>query len=321
MSRTDALHCEHIVRSHARTFTLASYFLPAAKRRAAFALYAFCRVADDLVDSAGCDGHPPVARRLAEYERELRTALAGRPSGPVFRELSRAVAQYSVPETVLLELLAGIARDLRPVHYASWTDLVRYCEGVASTVGEMCTHVFGVEGGGETRMRALRYARTLGVAMQLTNILRDVGEDARRGRCYLPSEDLAVFGIDRDEVFGNPRLSLDERWPPLMAFEVGRARALYAAAEPGISLLAADARRCARACATGYAAILGAIEQSQYDTVTRRARVGGWARAGILWDACRASRARREAFPVGEGPRIAWERAVAVEADAMVKWA
>ena len=171
----DAAHCRQIVRTHARTFWLASHFLSSAKRRSAFALYAFCRVADDLVDLARSTPADEIAGRLAEYRRGLDEALAGRPSGPVFRELHRAVVQHGVPPAVLHELLDGIARDCAPSRYATWHDLQRYCEGVASTVGEMCTYVFGVSGGPVVRRRALAHARTLGVAMQLTNILRDVG--------------------------------------------------------------------------------------------------------------------------------------------------
>jgi phytoene synthase len=170
----------------------------------------------------------------------------------------------------------------------------------------MCAHVFGVEGGAPALSRALRYARALGIAMQLTNILRDVGEDARRGRCYLPADELAMFGLSRDEVLHDPQLAHDERWRPFMAFEVGRARSLYEAARPGIDLLAADARGCARACSHGYAAILGAIEQKGYDTISTRARVDLWSRAGILWNAWRGDIGRGRA--VGDGPRIAWDR-------------
>jgi phytoene synthase len=290
MPSADAAECARITRSHARTFALASHFLPASKRRAAFALYAFCRVADDMVDAAG-EGTSPlvVARDLAEYERQLRRAIAGRPEGAVFRELHWAMREYDVPESVLHELLAGIARDLEPVHYETWAELAVYCEGVASTVGVMCTHVFGVaEGDRGGRTRALRYARTLGVAMQLTNILRDVGEDGRRGRLYLPHEDLARFDLTAAEMLAPaPTLARDERWRALMAFEVDRARALYETALPGIALLAPDARRCAAACAWGYAGILGAIEQNGYDTLTTRARLGTAARVAVLWEAWR----------------------------------
>jgi phytoene synthase len=308
LTRDDALQCERVVRSHARTFTLASYFLPPEKRRAAFALYAFCRVADDMVDAATEDDGDVVAVALAEYERELDAALAGRPRDAIFRELAWVVDRYGVPPTVLRELLAGVARDLHPTHYESWPELAVYCEGVASTVGEMCTHVFGVAGGARTRDRALRYARTLGIALQLTNILRDVGEDAGRGRCYLPEEDLATFGIRRDEILaGDGRLARDPRWRALMAFEVRRARALYDAAMPGIALLAPDAQRCASACARGYAGILGAIEANDYDTVSARARLGHWARVGVLWDVWRGKGCPADASAVSDGPVIQWD--------------
>jgi phytoene synthase len=325
--RADAAFCERVVREHARTFTYASYFLPAEKRRAAFALYAFCRIADDMVDAETADSS--AARRLADYERELSRALAGAPTTPVFNELRWAVRSYGVPDRVLYELLAGVARDLRPVRYATWPDLARYCEGVASTVGEMCTHVFGVRGGAETRDAALRYARALGVAMQLTNILRDVGEDARRGRCYLPEEDLLRFGLTQDEVLdaarsGVPRrgseLAADPRWKRFMAFQVRRARAIYEEAMPGIDLLERDTRRCASACACGYAGILDAIERRSYDTFTGRARVGGWGRLAVLWDAWRHDEGTRIA-PLHGGPSLAWDAERDTANDEVLRWA
>ena len=303
----DVRHCARVVRSHARTFHYASWLLPAEKRRAANALYAFCRVADDLVDTAPVAGTASVARRLAEYERALETALGGRPDGPIFRELHQVLETYAVPPVVLRELLAGVARDLHPVHYDSWRELVTYCEGVASTVGEMCTYVFGVQGGPAVRERALRYARTLGVAMQLTNILRDVGEDARRGRCYLPAEDLAAFGLRPEDVLQNAALARDERWRPFMAFAVGRARSLYEAAAPGIAMLAPDAQRCASACATGYAGILGAIERLGYDTISQRAHLGTAARAEVLWRAWRWRSTAVSALETAGGTDAAWD--------------
>lgn len=277
----DARLCAMVARRNARTFTLASHFLPPAKRRAAYAVYAFCRTADDIVDLAS----PRVdsARALERYRARLDAALQGDPDDAVFRELSRAVAEFGIPAATLRELLLGIGRDLEPSRYTSWPSLASYCEGVASSVGEMCAHVFGTEGRTSTAA-AVRYARTLGVAMQLTNILRDVGEDAARGRCYLPDDELAAFDVDRDQVLsGAPALAREERWHRLMAFQIGRARALYEAAVPGVALLARDARRCAAACALGYAAILDAIESRSYDTITQRARLGTVARAGILW--------------------------------------
>ncbi len=288
MNQNDEAHCRRIVRNHARTFWLASRFLPAGKRRAAFALYAFCRVADDMVDVGGGTGGD-VVLLLAEYRRKLGDALNGRPEGPVFRELARAAGVYGVPAEVLHELLDGVGRDCAPRLYQSWEDLSEYCEGVASSVGEMCAHVFGIVGGAAQRAEALAHARTLGIAMQLTNVLRDVGEDALNGRCYLPQADLARFGLSVDEVLGG-RIGADSRWRSLMTFEVARARELYARATPGIALLSPDARACAGACAVGYAGILGAIEAIEYDTFSARARLGALARASVLWSAWRSSR-------------------------------
>ena len=317
----DAGECAAIVKLHARTFTLASYLLPTGKRRAAYALYAFCRIADDLVDRATPGMESQLEGQLLEYERQLGAALAGRPAGPVFREIAWVAREYDVPPEPLYELLHGVARDLRPSTYDTWRELETYCEGVASSVGEMCTHVFGVPGGQEARVRAVRYARTLGVAMQLTNILRDIGEDVHRGRCYLPEEDLAMFGLSRREILRNPALPRDERWRPMMAFEVGRARALYEAAMPGIALLSHDAHRCARACATGYAGILGAIEAQGYDTITSRARLGRVARMNVLWEAWRFRAAPLDTATVGDGPTLLWERPTSAPAADVVRLA
>ena len=284
MALDDAAFCRRIVRAHARTFWLASFFLPSEKRRAAFALYGFCRVVDDLVDLAPAGRSPEVAAMLSDYRSRVDDALAGRPDGPIFRELAWAVQRYDVPAAVIHELLDGVARDCAPLRHDTWMELARYCEGVASSVGEMCMHVFGVPGDHAQRGRALHHARTLGLAMQLTNILRDVGEDARNGRCYLPEHELAAFGLSRADVLRGD-VGSDARWRAFMAHQVNRARALYAEAMPGIALLSPDARRCATACAVGYASILDAIEANRYDTFRTRARLGRLARASVLWTA------------------------------------
>ena len=317
MIEPDAAHCRRIVRSHARTFWLASHFLPPEKRRAAFALYAFCRVADDMVDLAPGERTTEVTVMLEAYRAGLGAALAGQPDGPVFRELSRAVRRYDVPAAVMMELLDGVARDCAPARYADWSELAAYCEGVASSVGEMCTQVFGVDGDDAVRIRAFRHARTLGMAMQLTNILRDVGEDARNGRCYLPDSDLAQFGYVRADVLRGD-IGGQDRWRALMAFEIARARTLYDAAMPGIALLAPDARPCATACAVGYAGILTAIESIDYDTFSTRARLGTIARANVLWSAWRTPRSvglvalpqgqasTRPTGPLADGEFVTW---------------
>lgn len=286
-ARIDARLCERVTRQHARTFALASYFLPARKRRAAFAIYAFCRQADDIVDSAHAGGGD-VAVRLSAYRSRLDRALDAAPDDAVFREIVWVVREFRVPAAVLHELIDGVARDLEPTTYRSWDDLERYCYGVASTVGVMCTHIFGVTAG-TPRESAIRRAETLGVAMQLTNILRDVGEDARRGRCYLPLDDLERFDIAPAEVVQLTMSATDPRWQALMAFEIARARSLYIDAHSGIASLERDAQRCATACAVGYARILDAIEHIGCDTLTQRARVQLAGKAVVLWHAWQRS--------------------------------
>jgi 15-cis-phytoene synthase len=329
MSDRDAQVCQRIVREHARTFHLASIFLPAPKRRAAFALYAFCRVADDIVDradrarSAGDSACPSVIAALADHERKLRDTLAGAPSDPVFRELYRVMREFAVPAGVLRELLDGVAMDLQPVQYNTWAELSAYCEGVASSVGEMCTYVFGVQGDSETRSVALRYARTLGLAMQLTNILRDVGEDARRGRCYLPVQELAAHKLTTTEILDGSLVASDPRWQRFMAQQLGRARSLYADAMPGIPFLSPDAQRCALACAIGYSGILGAIEGIGGDSLTQRARLSNSSRMQVLWSVWRMRPVVQapSSQPLTSGPQIQWATTDAGQSDELVRLA
>jgi phytoene synthase len=270
----ESLVCGNIVRRHARTFALASAFLPLTKRRGTYALYAFCRLADDAVDRAGPGGRDAVRATLTSLRHQLDAALLGAPSGPVMVETAWAIRRFGIPLAPVDELVDGVARDLDPTDYRDWPSLAAYCEGVASSVGELCTHVFGVVGGDGARARAIGFARTLGVAMQLTNILRDIGEDAANGRCYLPDDALASVGLTREQVTARDVDVRSPSWKAMMRSFVTQARSLYRESLPGIDMLAPDARRCAQACAVGYAAILEAIEEADYDTVTTRAHIG-----------------------------------------------
>ena len=194
----DARACRRLATRHARTFSMASRLLPPEKRRAVFAIYAMCRTADDLVD---VDGDVRQADALVRFRDQVFRALGARSEIPILRELARAWHQFDVPDDTLHELFDGLALDLVDRSYETWGDLESYCQGVAGSVGEMCCAVFGVAADlSRRRSAAVTCARTLGVAMQLTNILRDVGEDARLGRCYLPNEDLREAGIDRAAV-------------------------------------------------------------------------------------------------------------------------
>jgi phytoene synthase len=278
----DARVCRHIVVRHARTFSVASRLLPREKRRAVFAIYATCRTADDIVDLGSADASP--AQRLSQFRTSVFSALAGRSEHPVLRELARAWGSYDVPDEPLRELFHGLELDLGHRGFGSWPDLETYCQDVAGSVGEMCSAVFGVAADQPARRSAaIRYARTLGVAMQLTNILRDVGEDARRGRCYLPRIELERFGLSREQVLSQSLRRSWSAWRELMRFQVARARGLYREALPGIALLERDAQRCAWACSAGYASILDAIEEADYDTFTARVAASRLTLLGVAW--------------------------------------
>jgi 15-cis-phytoene synthase len=283
----DARVCQRIVARNARTFSVASRLLPREKRRGVFAIYAACRTADDIVDVNGAH-QPDLA--LQRFQESAFQGLEQRSESPVLRELARAWHRFEVPDETLHELFRALTLDLHHRGYETWPELEAYCQGVAGSVGAMCCAVFGVADDiSQRRSQALTCARTLGVAMQLTNILRDVGEDARRGRCYLPNRELAQFGLTRSEVLrGSVRNNRNE-WRALMRFQVDRARALYRQAIPGITLLQRDAQRCAIACATGYSRILDAIERVDFDTLSQRVTTSRLTLLGVAWRSWRNS--------------------------------
>lgn len=284
--RSDSLYCERVVRRHAPAFTFATYLLPPRKRRASFALYSFAKAAGELARSCAPD-RKAAARRMLEYRRELAEATEGRPKGAILREVRWGIREFDLDASLLFDLLDSIAGDSAIEARDTWDDLESYCYRIAGTVGVLCARVLGIPGGPTKQRIALSHARTLGVAMQLTALLRDSVAHARDGKCYLPDEELARFALRRDEVVGNQRLASDPRWRRLMIFEIGRARALYERSLPGISMLAEDSQRWAAACAIGHAAVLDALENAVSDSLTPPASLGTLAHLGILWETWR----------------------------------
>lgn len=281
---TDALnlqqafaYTEQLTRRHSATFYTATGLLPAAARRAIRALYAFCRTTDDLVDLE--------TATLADVERWRSEARlpAHRQVDPTLRAWAQIREHYAVDLRYQEELIDGVTLDLRQQRYETWADLRRYCYLVASTVGLLSMPIIGLAAGA-TFTQARPYAITLGIALQLTNILRDIGEDAQRGRVYLPLEDLRRFGLTPDDILHGVR---DERFVALLRFEIERAQALFDEALPGIALLAPAARPAVGAAALLYRAILRRIESIDYDVHRRRAHTTGWEKLallpGILW--------------------------------------
>lgn len=186
--------------------------------------------------------------------------------------------RYNIPVRYAEQLIAGVASDATITRYETFDELAAYCYRVASTVGLMAMHIIGYAG-----RRAIPYAVKLGVALQLTNILRDVGEDWRTGRCYLPQVELAAYGLSEADV---ARGQVDDRWRAFMRFQIGRTRTLYTEAMPGIALLDRSGRFAIAAAAELYRAILDDIESHDYDVFTRRAHVnaaGKLARLPGIW--------------------------------------
>ena len=259
--------CSAITRTHGRTFYLASRFLPPARRQAIHAIYAYCRIADDIADRS--PDLESAARGLDAWEAQI-----AQPTAPVALAFAAVRARYGIPVAPVHDLLAGVRMDLTPARYETWEDLRRYCYHVAGTVGLMTAPVLGCQDAA-----ALPRAVDLGIAMQLTNVLRDVGEDAVQGRLYLPLQDLARFGCDPDAVLsGRP----NGQFPQLLAFEIERARTIYAQARLGYPALSPSGRLTALAGERLYAAILHRIEENEFDVFSTRAHVSTSRKIGAL---------------------------------------
>jgi phytoene synthase len=268
------VHCEAITAYHSRSFHLASGLLPGPKRQAVRALYAFCRTTDDIVDCHQGDALAALTgwrQRLALVEPPVEDLVAV--------AWADARARYHIPQRYAEQLIDGVARDLRQTRYATFEELAAYAYGVASTVGLMSMHIIGFAGS-----EAIPYAVKLGVALQITNILRDVGQDWQLGRVYLPQEELTAFGLSEADLAAG---QVDARWRACMRFQIERNRRLYAEAWPGIALLNREGRFAIAAAAGLYQAILDEIEAHDYDVFNRRASVSGWGKLrrlpGIWW--------------------------------------
>jgi phytoene synthase len=263
---------EALIRRHSRTFFLATALLPSRQRSAIRALYAFCRATDDLSDREGA-----LPGDLDRWQAQVQAPLEYQ-ADPVLIAWTAVREAHAVNRRFETELIEGVRLDLYAQRYGTWADLERYCYAVASTVGLLSIPIIGLRGGVSLEQAQL-FAIRLGVALQLTNILRDVGEDASRGRMYLPLEDLHTFGLREEDILHGV---YDGRFVALMRFEIARARELYRQALPGIALLSPTARPAVAAAALMYRAILDEIEAIGCQVHTHRAHTSGWKKAGLL---------------------------------------
>jgi 15-cis-phytoene synthase len=255
----DYARCAEITRRASSNFYYAFMLLPRARRRALYSVYAFCRFVDDVADDGGINN---AAAILARWREELNKVFAGTPSRAISRALSENVRRFKIPRRYFEEVIDGVEMDLTQHRYATFADLCLYCRRVASAVGLICIEIFGYR-----NQSARVYAQRLGIAFQLTNIIRDVSEDAARGRIYLPLEDLARFDVSEAEILNSVYSS---QFRQLIEFEAQRAREYYRGAEEALadedrgSMLAAEGMRLI------YASLLERIARADYRVFDRR---------------------------------------------------
>lgn len=254
-------YCQELTRREAKNFYYGFMLLPPAQRRAIYSAYAFARHADDIVD-AGLPLEEAKAQ-LAAYRSSLDECVAGRPDSLVFEALHETIETYRIPPKYLFDLLTGVETDLTRARYQSFEELRDYCYHVASTVGLISIEIFGYTAG----ERARQHAADLGIALQLTNILRDLREDAERGRIYLPLDEIEWFGYSEGELLAG-RVSPEFR--RLIAFQVDRARHFYSLGRELLPHLPRRARACVGVMAGIYSSILDDIERDPAVVFERR---------------------------------------------------
>jgi len=282
---TDAYRlCAQQVRRSAANFYYAFMLLPGPKRRALHAVYGFCRGADDIADGPGSAEERRAL--LEDYRQSLLEALAGRPRGSDWLVLADSAKRFELDPANLSEVIDGCAADCAPLEVNTEADLQRYSYGVAGSVGLLSARIFGYRD-----LAVPGYAVELGEAMQLTNILRDLTEDLGNGRCYLPAEDLARFGVSREDLLVGPLGSRAQRYRDLMRFEVDRARRHFRSGLRLVPLVERDARGCPAALAALYQRLLVEVERRDYDVQSQRISLskshkvglalGAWLRATL----------------------------------------
>ncbi len=272
----DYAHCQSVQRAYGVSYYFATRFFPPEMRRAVYALYGFVRYPDQWVDCPeetlfSGSSLPRLGERqgakakLDAYERDLIRAVCGEPvEFPPLRAFADVVRRCKIPLRYPLGFLDAMRMDLQRTRYADFEHLQTYTWGSASVVGVMMCYIMGT-----TSSEALHYAATMGLAMQMTNFLRDVGEDWQRGRVYLPQDELREYGVSEAQIAQGV---VDERWIALMQFQIDRCRRLYAQAERGINLLPREAQFPVLLGGRLYARILNAIERNGYDVFRYRAR-------------------------------------------------
>jgi phytoene synthase len=254
--------CKRYTKERAKNFYYAFAILPKAKRNAIYAAYAFSGLVDDIADEL--TDRAEQERQLAEARQRLRDCYGGRREGPLFTALGDAIDRFQVPIEFFEGLVNGVEMDFTINRYATWDELYRYCYGVASMVGLICTSIFGTK----AHPRARDFAIEMGVALQVVNIMRDVKEDAERGRVYFPADELAAHGLTADDILA---CRYDARFAALMRYQAARAHDYFRRGRRLLPLLDLRSRMCVNVLQGVYYEILKRIEAADYDVISNRA--------------------------------------------------
>jgi 15-cis-phytoene synthase len=276
-------YCRRVAQTRAKNFYYSFLLLDKTQRDAMCAIYAFMRECDDLSDEPATDERNALQRRITLWRLELNAALQGRPEAyPIWPAFCDTVQRYSIPHRYFHEMIDGILSDVEPREIQTFNELYRYCYHVASVVGLTVIHIFGF-----SSPRALLLAEKCGIAFQLTNILRDVREDAAMGRVYLPLEDLQRFDVSAKQLKSGMETA---NFRELMRFEAQRARGYYDESAPLIELIDPRSRRSLWALRAIYLRLLAKIEASKYSVLSRRIAVSKPAKIALLVRAALNSR-------------------------------
>ncbi len=269
--------CRQETAQWAKTFYLGTLLMPPEKRRAIWAIYVWCRRTDEIMDGPQAQSVPAATllSRLDAWEQRTRGLFAGQASDDLDRVMVDTIERFPQPEQAYLDMIEGQRMDVTKHRYATFSELELYCYRVAGTVGLMSQAVMGLDPAYTTapwsdRPDPSQAAIALGIANQLTNILRDVGEDRSRGRIYLPQEEMERFGYKESDLFAGV---INDNWRNLMEFQLARARQWFERSEEGVRWLSGDARWPVWASLRLYRGILDVIERQNYDVFNRRAYV------------------------------------------------
>lgn len=285
MSSTDALSpspaatiaeadafCRNVAHRYGANFSVGFRFLPSQKRRAVYAVYAFCRWADDIADEEieGAPGDAEAAirlrmHRLDEWQRELDACYSGSPSHPITIALGEALRHFQIPRSAFIALIDGCRQDMVKTRYETFEELLGYCMLVASSISDLSLPIFGYRTGA-----AIGHGRSLATALQLTNVTRDVGDDLQRDRIYLPREEMRRFGVTEADLISRTE---SEPVRQLLEFQIARARSYFAAAEPLLQELAADARFPTILMGGIYATVLSRLQNNPFLALGERLRL------------------------------------------------